>query len=154
PKPRNGEIAPYSLGTLVLFGGRKNGQLYKGSGWNGAEPGFTWTGKDPAALKFKLEPTNRPLALRLVTNGNTHPPSLLVQPTQVYANGRQIAEWQVDVLAEYTAEIPAGVVGPDGILTLEFVSKNATSPRELGVNTDSRLLGIACYELILTDAEE
>jgi len=153
-KPREGEVAPYSLGSLVLFGGRQNGELYKVSGWNGAEPGFTWTGKDPAVLKFKLEPINRPLALKLVTNGNTHPPSLLVQPTQVYANGRQIAEWQVDVRADYIAEIPTGVVGPDGILVLEFVSKNATSPRKLGVNTDSRLLGIACYELVLTDAEE
>jgi hypothetical protein len=148
------EDAPYSLGTAIRFGAGENAELYKRGGWHGAEGGFTWTSQQPAGLGFKLEPVNRPLTLTLVAHGNTLAPRLLTQPTTVYANKRPIAEWQVDVLREYTAEIPAGVIGPDGVLNLEFASKNAISPQELGVNTDSRALGIACYELLLTDAEE
>ncbi|HSH40008.1 MAG TPA: hypothetical protein VK993_14640 [Chthoniobacterales bacterium] len=148
------EDPSYTLGTVVRFGAGDNAELYKRGGWHNAEGGSTWTGQEPAVLGFKLEQTRRPLALTLITHGNILPPRLAVQPTLVYANKRQIAEWQVDEMGEYMAEIPADAIGPDGVLTVEFVSKNATSPQALGVNTDSRLLGIACFELLLTDADE
>jgi hypothetical protein len=72
----------------------------------------------------------------------------------VYANGQQIAEWKIDEMGEYTAEIPVNTIGADGLLTLEFVTENAVSPKELGVNADSRTLGIACYELLMTETDE
>lgn len=144
----------YKIGTVVVFGARQNAEWYKGSGWNGAEPAFTWTGKDPAVLKFKIEPPQAPLTLTLKAQGNTLPPRLLAQTTRVYANKQQIAEWKVDEMGEYTAQIPVSIIGPDGLLTIELATENATSPKELGVNTDSRTLGIACYELLLTDSDE
>lgn len=150
----DGEEIPFALGTAVRFGAGANAERYKRNGWHTAEGGFTWTGQQPAVLGMKLEPTGRPLTLTLVAHGNILPPRLLAQPTAVYANNRKIAEWQVDVTAEYTAEIPADVIGPDGVLTLKFVSRQATSPEALGVSVDSRVLGIACFELLLAEAEE
>lgn len=147
-----GEGATYTPGTVVLFGAGENGARYKRTGWNVAEGGWTWSGRDPAVMKFKLPPTNRALTLTLTAHGNTLPPRLLAQSTIVTANGRQIAEWHVDVLGEYVADIPAGVVGPDGALTLEFFTKDAMSPKDLGVNGDSRPLGLACFALIIADA--
>ncbi|MBA3273654.1 MAG: hypothetical protein H0T11_07255, partial [Chthoniobacterales bacterium] len=151
---RERENSSYKPGAVVIFGARQNAEWYKGSGWNGAEPAFTWTGKDPAVLKFNMEPPKAPLTLMLKAHGNTLPPRLLAQTTRVYANGQQIAEWKVDEMGEYTAEIPANTIGVDGLLTLEFATENATSPEELGVNPDSRTLGIACYELLMTETDE
>jgi hypothetical protein len=149
-----GEGAPYALGTVVLMGAAENGARYKRTGWNVAEAGHTWSGRVPAVMKFKLPPTKRGLVLTVTANGNTVPPRLLAQTTVVRANGTQVAEWKVDVLGEYTAEIPAGIVGPDGRLTLEFETKDAMSPQELGLSSDSRPLGLACYALLIAEADD
>ena len=144
----------YTLGDVVLFGSGQNSDRYKVSGWNPAEAGYDWTAKEPAVMKFKVKPPKSALSLTLKANGNVLPPQLAAQATEVYANKHLVAEWQVDVQADYSAEIPSELIEDDGILSLEFVCKNAISPRELGVNSDGRDLGIACYELTLSDADE
>lgn len=154
PLPRKGENAPYHLGRLVRFGAGQNGQRYKRTGWHGAESGLTWSGKQPAVLKFKLAPTDRPLTLILFANGNTLPPLLLPQQTLVYANKQLVADWRVDALSDYTADIPAGVIGPNGVLAVELLTQDATSPKALGVNNDSRPLGLACYSLLILEADD
>jgi hypothetical protein len=150
------DAATYKLGTVVLFGADQNGERYKQSGWTNAERGFTWTGANRAAMQFKITPPpDHPLMLSLRANGNILPPRLLAQPTDVYANGELVAQWEIAEVGEFIAEIPARVLRPDGLLTIEFESRNAVSPRDLGTNAgDNRELGISCQEMVISDADD
>ena len=154
PNVRGKGDVQYTLRTPIRFGAHQNAERYIRTGWHQSEAGWTWTSNGRAVLQFKLPPVDGPLNLIVRAHGNTRPPDLLTQPTVVYANQQQIAEWDVDILTDYSAEIPAAALRPDGLLTLEFVSRNATSPRALGVNQDARPLGISCHSLIITEAEE
>ena len=154
PNVRGKNEIEYTPGTPIRFGLGHSGERYIQTGWHPSEPAWTWTSEQRAVLRFKLPPRDGPLHLIVRAHGNVRPPDLLTQPTVVYANQQQIAEWDVDVLTDYSAEIPAAALRPDGMLTLEFVSRNATSPQELGVNPDTRRLGISCHSLIITEAAE
>jgi hypothetical protein len=43
--------------------------------------------------------------------------------------------------------LPAGSLGPDGAVTLEFVISEPRSPADLGLSPDSRLLGLGVESL-------
>ena len=152
--PRGSGAVPYTVGTPLQFGKGQNAEPHIQSGWHESEPGWTWTRAQPAVLKFKLVPRDEPLMLTVRAYGNTRYPELPHQLTTVYANGHQIAEWEVSALTDHTAEIPASALRADGVLTLEFHSKNATSPKALGVNNDARPLGICCHALVITEVSE
>lgn len=153
--PDSVEGSPYTLGSVVRFGIGEDAARYKLSGWYSAERNFTWMGETAAVLGFKLQEqlSGRPLRLRATLGTNTVPPQLPSQPTLVYANGQQIAEWHVDRFADYTVIIPAELLGPDQPLSIEFRTPKATSPKALGVNEDSRKLGVALHELQITQSQ-
>jgi hypothetical protein len=81
----------------------------------------------------------------------TSPPQLPSQPVQVLANGRNVAEWQVEGKTEFTALIPAQ--GDTSTLDLEFKVPKATSPQQLGMSSDNRLLGVCCFDLLIRKVE-
>jgi hypothetical protein len=70
------------------------------------------------------------------------PPRLSNQRIRVFAEGRQISEWSVNMPGEYEAIIPGGVLD-DGELNLELQVPDATAPEALGLGRDFRELGIA-----------
>ena len=79
----------------------------------------------------------------------TKPPELPWQPVEVHANGQKIADWEVGDTAEFDAAIPGTITRFGGTLTIEFRVPKATSPKALGVNQDSRVLGICVRSLEL-----
>jgi hypothetical protein len=58
-----------------------------------------------------------------------HPPDLLFQPVEVYANGQKIADLQVGKLADFEASIPATIPNAAGKIEIEFRIPKATSPK-------------------------
>jgi hypothetical protein len=74
-------------------------------------------------------------------------PELPFQPVELIANGTKIADWQVAGDAEHTAEIPVDVVRGSGTLRLELKIPKATTPKELGMGADERVLGISLHSL-------
>ncbi len=149
--PMTGEGSLYAFGIPLKFGQGENGGRYKLSGWHDAEPTYTWTGAQPAVLGLRIPKTNNPLWVTLIANGNILPPQLPTQPTELYANGQKVAEWQISGRDEFHATIPASALNPNGVLSLELRTAKATSPQALGVNNDARPLGIACYELAIQE---
>ena len=88
----------------------------------------------------------------MTLSGFTNPPELPAQPVEVYANGIKVADWQVGDKAEFTALIPPNATGDGNLLKLELKIPKAISPKALGQSQDSRLLGVACFDLVIEKA--
>jgi hypothetical protein len=67
---------------------------------------------------------------------------------EVLVNATPVAQWRFDSgeTVRRTARIPAGLVGSDGIVRVEFRMAEHRSPQEPGVSADTRKLGIALVE--------
>jgi hypothetical protein len=142
----------YRLGTVLNLGLSGGAQRYKGPGWYPPERHFVWTARGPAVLEFDLPPRERPLRLKMRLAGLTHPELLPAQPTEIYANGSKIAERLVAAPAEHEILIPERALKEDGRLRLELRAPTATTPRVLGLNNDSRVLGVQVHDLVITEA--
>ncbi len=142
----------YQLGTKVSFGDAGDSERFRGSGWSQTETDKTWTEGNSAILSFTALPAGESFQLQMTLLGLTNPPGLVAQPTEVYANGQKVADWQVSDRGEYTATIPANVVSNDGTLKIELRIPKATSPKLIGQSADPRLLGLGCFDLVIEKA--
>ena len=136
-------------GWTIGFNAGSGAEIYRVSGWSGAEPEFTWTEGTSAKLKLPIPDHEAALMLRMKLGGLIHPPELPVQNVAVYANGQRIADWQVIDPADFTAPIPLDLTKNAEELNLELRIPEAASPQSLGVNYDARLLGVRCYSVEL-----
>ena len=148
-----GEGKPYTLGTKARFGTGGDGVAFLTSGWSSPEAGHTWSDKDSAMLTLRVEPTSEPLVLRMQLSGLKKAPELPSQPVEVLANGTKIANWEVADEAEHTAQIPPEVVRAEP-LRLEFKIPKATTPKQLGLGNDERVLGISLHALQIDKATQ
>jgi hypothetical protein len=141
--------APYKAGTKIGFGAGGNSEQYRVSGWSKTEADHTWTEGTHAILAFAALPSSEPLELRMTLAGLVKPPERPSQPVEVSANGKKIAEWQVADKQQFTATIPAGIIAPNGTLTLHFKIPKAVSPKSIELNADPRVLGICAFDLVI-----
>jgi hypothetical protein len=139
----------YSPGTVITFGRNGNIRRYGRFGWNEPEDTFTWTTAQPATIELELPPSEGPLELKMKLAGLIDEKELPVQPTHVFANDRQIAEWQVGTTGEFTAVIPREIISSGNPLTLALHAPKAATPKELGMGDDKRVLGVRCDALVL-----
>ncbi len=146
--------ANYELGKLIRFGKGGESETYRRSGWSDPEADFTWTTGQSANLLFGLSEADHPLKLRMKIGGFMHPPKLTAQPVEIFANDRKIAEWEVSDPKEFTAVIPTNLVADRAELTIEIRTPKAASLQSLGASTDSRVLGVNCFELSITKSDE
>lgn len=137
----------YTPGEALRFGSGSEIERFLVHGWSEAEPDWQWTDGNSAALEFEMPASDRPLVLRAKMSGVAKEPELPFQPVDVFANGTQIARWEVGALAEFRAVIPAGTVNSRRTLALEFRIPRAISPKELGFGDDQRLLGLCWHEI-------
>jgi hypothetical protein len=141
------ELGPVStniIGTVIEFGERGASEIYRVSGWTGTGKGkaFTWSEGTSAKLALPIPAGSGALTIKMRMGGLVRPPDLLFQPVEVYANGQKIADLEVGKFADFEASIPAAIPNPGGTIEIEFRIPKATSPKSLGVNSDTRDLGI------------
>ena len=139
----------YTLGSVVNFGAGGEAGKFKTSGWSNAEKEFTWTEGKGAKLSLTLAQGEAALTLRMKLVGLIHPPEVSSQPVEVYVNGQKIAEWQVAAPANFTATIPQKIAATKQ-LEIELRTPGSTTPKALKMNEDTRVLGVACYELAIS----
>lgn len=142
----------YNLGSVLRFGQDAGSEPFRVTGWSATEPNGTWTEGQNATLELRGLPAGKPLDLRALIGGMIKLPDLPSQPTEVYANGRLIANWQVaDPPKDFRAQIPADLMKNADRLTLQFRTPRAASPQALGLSTDSRVLGLWFVELQVSE---
>jgi hypothetical protein len=144
--------APSIAGQKIEFKQGAASEQYCVSGWSKAEEKFTWSEGTSSKLGLPVGTDRGPWVLKVTMAGLVHPPDLPAQPVQVYANDEKVAEWNVGNTEEFTATIPASVNKPGGKLQIEFRIPKATTPKSLGENQDTRVLGICLYSLELNKA--
>jgi hypothetical protein len=139
----------YTLGKKIVFGESGDSENFRVSGWSSTEKEITWTEGQRAVLQFSGVSSASPLRLKMTLSALTNPPQLPSQPVEVYANGQKIATWEVTGKAEFTALIPSKTGGQDDALKIELHIPKAVSPKELGLNSDPRVLGVSCFDLVI-----
>ena len=144
-----------TAGRMILLGTDAGAERprYIGWGWADPEPGGAWTIGPAAELTLSIAPAlvaAQPLELRMRTRSLVTP---LAPPPRVvvFANDRQVAEWHPGSSeAIWRAELPKGLIGPDGELRLRFEIHSPRVPAEIGLGKDPRALGmhVIGFELV------
>lgn len=142
--------AEVSLGKKITFQQGGSSEPYKAGGWSQAEEKFTWTEGTSALLRIPIAATSEPISLKVRMAALVKPPELPSQPVQVFVNDQKIAEWEVSQTADFVAAIPPAITKAGGVLTINFKTPKATSPKALGISADPRVLGICCLDLELS----
>lgn len=140
------------IGQRIEFKSGGNSERYRISGWSATEAQFTWSEGTSAKLALPIAAKAGALTLKLTIAALVKEPELPFQPVELYANGQKITDWQVGDTAEFSASIPAEVIGDSRTLTIEFRTPKAVSPKSLGLNADTRVLGICVHSLQLVKA--
>ncbi|MGD9707687.1 MAG: hypothetical protein AB7V07_08520 [Candidatus Delongbacteria bacterium] len=144
----------YELGTSVIFAKNGNSTDFipdpKLSGWSQPESSFTWTNGNEAVLSVNVNNSkDKNLRLRLKASPYLGG-KLKQQEVGVHVNETKVAHWSIAKADWYEAVIPADV-NKDGKLMIKFTISDPASPKEVGKSKDSRKLGIAVKEMIITD---
>lgn len=134
-------------GTEISF----NDRIAFIEGFSEAEERFRWSDARHAAVFLPLAATGRDAQLRLLLHGMSHPRSNLTQHIAVRVGERVVAQWQIADEAPFGLTLPADLVATEvrerGGVILDFDLPDATTPRSLGINQDTRLLGIAVHSI-------
>lgn len=142
----------YTLESIINFGAKGDSERFRGEGWSHTETAFTWALGPRARLQLKVPWNNRPLGVRMRLGGMHKLPELPFQVVDLAANDTVVATWQVSRTTDFTAVIPPDVLAKKRSLNLELRFQNATSPQALGLNADTRPLGVSCFEMQITKA--
>jgi len=136
---------PY--GSKITFGKGGNSEPYKSAGWSTTEEKFTWSEGTSAQLRIPVPASSEPVSLKMRIAALIKPPELPAQPVEVFINDQKVADWQVGDTSEFTAAIPHELTTRGGALKILIKTPKATSPKALGINADTRVLGVCCFDL-------
>ena len=135
------------VGKVIPFAA--DSERYRVSGWSKTEGNFAWTEGTSAKLALPVPAEAGRLTVNMTLRGLVQPPTLPVQPVEVYASKQKVADWQVSDSAVFTAVIPAELTkSGGGTLDLELRIPKAVSPEALGMEPpDGRILGVCVYSI-------
>ena len=158
--PCGGRGCPISFGPSHEFeinlakGG--NDASFADDNWSGAEPWGQWTNATQAALVFSVaEPRNLVLELSIRALLSRSAPK---QTVWVDANRCRVGSTEFDLAHRpgsqtISGAIPASCVDAGGKVILRINTDRALSPMELGINGDTRQLGIGVEHVVIHELD-
>ena len=154
-------ICQYNPGEVVDFSDRGKSAFYTRNGWAGLEPWGRWTYGHEARLRLKLDHSNRGPLLLQASMRSLVSDKYPQQTAEVNINGRPLGrltfrvEQGADKPQNVSLEVPPGLVGEDGNLSLVLKTPDSISPVQLGISTtDNRVLGLGVFWLRLTSPSQ
>lgn len=146
----------YEIGRTITFEAGGLGHLYTGGGWSVPEAWGVWSEAESSHLYFKLEP-DLDVDLILVSQfaaliAEQHP----CQRILIYAQDELLEETRVCLDDGRAVDRPRQFLVPKhlyentNLMKLSFVLPDAISPSDLGLNLDTRQLGVALTSLTLS----
>ncbi|MBK5529963.1 hypothetical protein JFT91_28315 [Pseudomonas sp. TH08] len=138
---------PLSQSGLVQTFNRKSRQLTKG--WSVPETWGTWSEGSDAEITLRVMPDTH--AIVLEASAFAMPPAL-TQRIIVSINGEQVLSTRLTQVQDNRLEIPLSTairetLGKGGLLKLQLHLPDAVSPQQLGLNGDSRVMGLGLRTL-------
>lgn len=146
---------PTVLDQDLLFGRQASLGLVLGEGWSFGEDGGRWTEATEASLSFRLANTPTvPLAVAMKVRAFA-PNSLPVRRVRVVIDGTKVADWSftTDAAEVRMFAIPPSAISSSRTVTVHFEMPDARRPIDLGVGSDTRLLGLHAASLRVIKAE-
>ena len=146
----------YNIGETIDFSANGKSSRYAGEGWSGQESWGRWSTNKEAHLKLRIDAaSNKPMLLHIrfgaFVNGK-HPQ----QDVGVIVNGNHVsllhfrADQGGDTPKDFALEIPLGVVGDHGEMSISLTTPDSVSPKSLGLGGDDRVLGVGVSSIKIT----
>lgn len=148
----NNEFVPYQWGSTIKFGLLGNSQPYEIAGWSLPYEGLTWTVGKSATLIMPITTPKSSISLKATLTPLLMPGKLEKQTVDILINGKKADEWLITKpgLQEQTLNIPKSLFTNPDIVSITFNTLDATSPKQLGISNDGRVLGVAMHTIELT----
>ena len=145
------QLAPeIQLGEKIIFSSQSRGRAdFMLDGWGYGEDWGTWAVSPQSKLIFNF-PSSKPK--KIVINAKAFlAPKHLQQEIEVWGNGSLLGKATLNKSDGNQIELtlPDQVMA-NPIFNLEFRSINAVSPKDMGLGTDERLLGIGLQSIQFT----
>jgi hypothetical protein len=115
-------------------------------GFAAPEGRYTWSTGVVSRLRFRAPPSHDDLEFELRLQPFVIAGRIPYQDFTIFLNGLWVDFRRLDRPAVLKSPLPRSYLSPEENL-LSFLIPNATSPKDVGVNTDARLLGMAFYQL-------
>jgi len=144
------EIPVYEYGSTIKFGSTENGATYLLSGWSDPEEKITWTNNKKVSMLMSTKPSKSDLTMEVSLIPFIVPNIIEKQTINIYLNDKKIGVWIVKKEGNYKIYIPKKYLDKPYI-KFDFELPNAASPKELKINSDERMLGIAFQYLVLSE---
>jgi hypothetical protein len=154
--PETVPIDFYRLGIFINFSQGGNSTQYGAFGWGNPESEGAWSYSSVAGLALRIE-REVPSDLTVIAHTSAFvTPQHPQQKTEISVNGEIIGSWMFK-LGEPDMErrlmIPAEIAARQSPMNISFYFPDAKSPIDLGLNTDSRRLGLRMRRMVIV-AEE
>ena len=125
----------------ILFGRGGNDSFYLQKGFSYPEAGFRWTLGNIAVISFNIGEKPAENLHLLCDVFPLRGANLSAQRVKIYVNGTEQAFWKIKTPEVERLPIPASLI-QNGWVSVEFHLLDAVSPKELGLNDDSRRLAV------------
>ncbi len=138
------------LNQPIRFGLYGDSKYFEENGWSKPEEGYTWTEGDQAALRIPIGPTAaEELILRVRLFTLVKPGILDSRTVGIVINGVPAGEWRLTAsdYQDQKVRIPRKMFEGTSCLSIVFITRDAVSPKSLGVGNDARRLGVALTAL-------
>ncbi len=141
----------YNWNTKIIFDRRGDVHKYMEQGWSLPEEDWAWTDGKRASLRIPVSKPGSDVKLTVNLVAYLLPEKLTRQRVGIWANERQISEWEIRTpgFHDESAVIPAQTFDDSGQLTLRFELPDSAAPADLGAGGDIRSLAIAVHSLEL-----
>ena len=147
----NGEGLSYTLGTTLDFS--KNIPYLSRHGWSHKEKSSTWSNGEFSELYFDLKSSKLPSRIEIfgypfLSPGN----GIRTQEIKVFANNQLLGKTALSSpeMTSIKFEIPNSITyDKNNFFVIRIEYSNASSPKELGISSDSRVLAFSYEKIIL-----
>ena len=139
----------YKLGTLINFGKGGNSIRYS-CGWSVQEDEYTWSEGGQCSLLLKIiDSPHTDLKMNVLLapylgKEMTH------QEVEVIVNGYTISKLIVSKKSEFVIPLSRNIIAKNDLIKVTFVIRSPMSPKDQGVGSDHRKLGIAIYNATIS----
>ncbi len=134
----------YRWGTQIVFGATGNVEPYLGAGWSGPEDKIHWTNGHAATLYLPTSEPGTDLTMKARIGAFTSPGKLNSQTIRVLINRHEVATWELTSnFRIFQTPVPKALFAGTDTTEITFDMPDATAPIAIGVNNDSRTLGLA-----------
>ncbi|MCF3652081.1 hypothetical protein [Synoicihabitans lomoniglobus] len=142
------------LNHMVDFSEFGDSERHLNGGWSHQETDFRWTVGPESGLQFFFKEMPETALHLSFSTFTLLAPSQTKKTAEIFANDRLVGSWVFDTTDNDSiriVEIPPEAISPNRLLDLRLIIDPPSSPLSLGVNADSRPLGIAIRSITISN---